>query len=287
MSEPMTRDGIVHGMPEAEYHGGPELSSTGAKKLLAAPALFKYEVLDGNREEKDVFDVGTVAHSLILGTGAQPIAYPEDVLSASGAIIPKSKEWAAEQRAAGLIPLKQAKVAEVNAMAEAVLAHPVARGFLEADGESEVSMFATCPTTGARIRARFDRKPAKLGFGIDVKTVGRRGGASDAEFTRTIFNLGYDVSAGHYVDTNQYITGEDVGFVFIAVESVAPYLVNVIPMSETYLSMGRTKSMRARALYMQCMESGEWPGYPLELKHAEPPMFAVYDYQDNYEDEGF
>ena len=41
----MKREGLVYGMPEAEYHGGrDELSSTGAKLLLDCPAKFKHEV---------------------------------------------------------------------------------------------------------------------------------------------------------------------------------------------------------------------------------------------------
>lgn len=281
----MKRDGLVLGMSEDEYHGGgsAELSSTGAKLLLDAPARFKHVVIDGNRTEKKVWDVGTAVHTRVLGTGSGAVAYPEELLSASGAIIAKSKEWAAEQRAAGLVPVKQHELDQINAVAESLLAHPTAKTLLEAPGSPEASVFASCPETGVRLRGRFDRLPDELDVAIDVKTVGQSGGAAESEFTRQIFNFGYDVQGGQYLDTLKYATGRDVDFAFVVVEMVAPYLVNVITMTHTYLEMGRGKSMEARRRYRHGLDTGEWPGYSIDIKRVEPPMFAVYDFQDNYE----
>ena len=284
----MKRDGLVLGMPEDVYHGGggAELSSTGAKLLLDSPARFKHVILDGNRTEKRAWDLGTAVHTKVLGTGSGAIAYPADLLSASGAIVAKSKEWAAWQRAAGLVPVKQHELDEINAVAESMLAHDTARTLLEAPGSPEASVFATCPETGVRLRARFDRLPDDLDVGLDVKTVGRAGGAAESEFAKQIFNFGYDVQAGQYTDTLKYATGRDLDFAFIVVEMVAPYLVNVITMTHTYIDMGRVKSMEARRRYRHGLDTGEWPGYSPEIKHVEPPMFAVYDFQDNYEHSG-
>ena len=133
------------------------------------------------------------------------------------------------------------------------------------------------------MRGRFDRLPDDLDVAIDVKTVGQSGGAAESEFTRQIFNFGYDVQGGQYLDTLKYATGRDVDFAFIVVEMVAPYLVNVITMTHTYLEMGRVKSMEARRRYRHGLDTGEWPGYSIDIKRVEPPMFAVYDFQDNYE----
>lgn len=283
----MERDGLVFDMSEVEYHAPKvELSSTGAKLLLDSPARFKHVVLDGNRTEKRVWDLGAAVHGKVLGTGAEAVAYPEDVLSASGAITAKAKEWAIDARAEGLVPVKQAELDEINAVSESLLANITARTMLEAEGDPEVSAFATCPETGVRLRGRYDYRPKNLAVLDDVKTVGRAGGASEAEFTKQIFNFGYDVQAGQYTDIHKYITGEERDFAFIVVEMVAPYLVNVITMSEQYLDMGRVKSMEARRRYRHGLDTGEWPGYSLDIKRVEPPMYAVYDFQDNYEDGG-
>lgn len=35
------REGLVYDLPEAEYHGGPELSKSGMKALLRSPAHYQ------------------------------------------------------------------------------------------------------------------------------------------------------------------------------------------------------------------------------------------------------
>lgn len=279
----MRREGIVYGMGEAEYHAPKdELSSTGAKLLLEAPAKFKYQILDGNRVHRAVYDLGSAVHAKVLGVGARVMEYPEEHLTGSGRPSTKAAtlEWAASMRADGFVLVSPDEGREIAAMSEAVLANAEARALLEADGHSEVSAFATCPTTGVRMRMRADRLPEKHDVIVDLKTV--HGSADEIEFAKTIANLGYDVQAGHYVDTLKYASGRECDFAFIVVEKSAPYLVNVVTMSHVYLEMGVTKSLEARRRYAHGMATGEWPGYS-GLHFAEPPMFAVYDYQDNYE----
>ncbi len=273
------REGLVYGMPEPEYHAPKdELSSTGAKLLLQSPAKFKHVVIDGHRPHKDAWDLGTIIHGLVLGTGwdVEELDYPDFRTNAA-------KEARDKARDAGKIPVLKHKMTHPKQVAESVLAHPTARGLLEAAGHPEVSAFGTCPETGVRLRARFDRLPTDLDVAVDLKTVGKDGGAETSVFAREIFNFGYDVQAGQYVDTIKYAAGREVDFAFIAVETTAPYLVNVVTMTHDYLEMGRTKSMEARRRYAHGMETGEWPGYSGDIKRVEPPMYAVYDFQDNYE----
>ena len=285
----MKREGLVLGMDEDEYHGGggSELSSTGAKLLLQAPALFKDQVLDRNRVEKKAWSLGTAVHSKVLGVGAETVACPPGLLASNGAMSTKdAKAWKAVQEAAGKTVVSASELAKIKAASEAVLAHPDARAILELEGDAEASVFATCPETGVRLRGRFDRLAKNHALAGDLKSVGRAGGANEAEFLRTVFSLGYDVQAAQYIDTLNYATGRDVEFVFIVVELTAPHLVNVIRLSPQYLEMGRAKSMEARRRYKHGLETGEWPGYPYGIKEVEPPMYAVYDFQDNYEDSG-
>lgn len=266
-------------MSEPEYHAPKdELSSTGAKLLLQSPAKFKHVVLDGQREHKDAWDLGTIIHGLVLGTGwdVEELDYPDWRTKAA-------QTARDEARDAGKIPVLKHKMEHPKQVAESVLAHPTARGLLEAEGHPEVSAFGTCPETGVRLRARFDRLPTKLDVAVDLKTVGKDGGAEESVFSREIFNFGYDVQAGQYVDTIKYAADREVDFAFIAVETTAPYLVNVVTMTHDYLEMGRTKSMEARRRYAYGMKTGEWPGYSIDIKRVEPPMYAVYDFQDNYE----
>jgi hypothetical protein len=64
-----TTPGFYDDIPEAEYHADRDsLSVSGAKVLLKAPALFKWQ--QDHPVHKDVFDFGSAAHALVLGVGA-------------------------------------------------------------------------------------------------------------------------------------------------------------------------------------------------------------------------
>lgn len=281
----MKREGIVYGLPENEYHAPvDELSSTGAKLLNESEAKFKYQVLDKNRAHKAAYDLGSAVHAKVLGVGSQIMEYPKEHLTPKGNISEKAAtvEWAEAQHKSGVVLVTPAQKAEFDAMVNAVMSNLEARVLLESVGHSEVSAFATCPHTGVRMRARADRKPSELHTIVDLKTV--RGSAHEDEFKRTIFNYGYDLSAGHYVDTWKYATGEDNDFVFIVMEKSPPYLTNVIRITPDWLSMGQAKSLRAREKFAHGMATGEWPGYS-GIKTVEAPMMAIYDYQDKYEND--
>lgn len=294
LTELMERAGLVLGMSEDEYHGfgehkafkTAEFSSTAAKKILQSPAHYRWTYIEGHSERKKAFDIGTAVHAKVLGVGAQAIAYPESVLSASGSIIAASKAWAEKQRVAGLVPVKQAELEQINAMAEAVLAHPDAGPALEAQGWPEASVFAVDPETGLPLRCRFDRLPEGHHVGLDLKKTAK--GASLRSFTRVIEDLGYDVQHGHYVHTAMLAELPVETMAFIVVEDAPPYGVNVIVLDEHWAEMAKQRARRARLRYMRCIESGEWPAYLPGIKYASAPPWVVNAYQDEeFEDKEF
>lgn len=272
------REGIVYGLPEREYHAPKdELSSTGAKLINEAAALYKHVVIDGNQQHKDSYDLGSMVHAMVLGTGwgIKELDFKDWRTKAA-------QEARAEARADGLIPALTHELARPKAIAEAVLAHADARNLFEQEGDSEVSAFATCPATGVRLRARADRL-VKNGPIVDLKT--SAGSAKPEDFARTVFKYGYDLQDAHYEDVFKLACGWDDEFKFVVVETRAPYLVSVVQLRSDYIDMGRDKALRARQRYAECMAAGIWPGYPSGEHVIEPPMMAVYDYQDNYETE--
>lgn len=140
-----------------DYHEdivpGGSLSSSGARALLdpGCPAQFDYDRKHPQAAKKE-FDLGTAAHTLILGNGADLVEVP-------------AKRWdsiavKAEVRAirdAGKIPLKTAELEQVKAMAAALLRHPTAAAIFDpASGMPEQSMYWRDPITGVICRARPD-----------------------------------------------------------------------------------------------------------------------------------
>ena len=275
----MKRDGLVLGMDEAVYHGGPEFSSSAAKEILKTPAHYKHVYLDGHREKKKAWDIGTAVHSKVLGVGADTVTCPPELLASNGVMSTKAaKEWRAEQEAAGLIVVSAAEQQQVNAMAESVLTHDLARGWFELPGHSEASMFATDPGTGLRLRCRFDRLPDDPRAAIDLKTTLD---ASPEGFKKRAHDLRYHVSRAHYLHTADLAGHPRQEMVFVAVENKAPYLVAVYQFDREQVERGEREARRARELLKRCQELGEWPGYSPNLEFLEAPAYAMY--QDELE----
>jgi len=263
---------IVHGMPDETYHSRPELSSTGARTLLpefkGTPAKYQYRL--GREYHSTAFDLGKAVHARVLGTGAQAIAYPPDVLASNGAASTKAaKEWADSVRAEGMVPMKAEDLRPIQAMADAVLAHPAARTLLENAPAREVSAFAD--VDGVPTRCRFDALGETTG--IDLKTSARP--VDPNTFSREVFEYGYHFQQEFYKDTYQASENRDIDFAFIAVEKAAPHLVAVHRLDFEYEAIGKRLANEARRIYAECMASGEWPGHPTDIQLVSPPPWAI------------
>lgn len=270
--------GLILDYDEAEYHQHPALSSTGAKTLIKdSPAHFKHTILDGNRTEKKAFDVGHAVHAKVLGVGMGVVEIPTDVLSSSGSIgTTAAREFIADARANDLVPLKAAEIAQVSVVAEAVLAHPLARDLFEREGVSEASAFAHDDMHGIDLRARFDRISGN--DIIDLKTAAD---ASPRGFNKNIASFRYDMQQEFYRDVFNRATGEQMGrFWFVAVETAPPYGVGVYDLDLEYELRADMDVQKAKALYAHGMKTGEWPAYSNDVVTLEAP-FWLRDYDMN------
>lgn len=274
------REGIVYGMPEGEYHRPKdELSSTGAKLILESPAKYKHQIIDGHRVHRDSYDIGTAVHTKVLGVGAAAVTCPPDLLDSTGGMRTKAaKEWKAEQQAAGVPVVSAEELTVIDSMAEAVLAHPLAKALFERAGHPEVSVFDEY--LGVKRRGRFDYLPDDGGVAVDLKTTVN---ASAREFANSAAKYGYHIQRAHYLDILQRVTGRELDMRFVVVEKTAPYLVAVHPLSEQFAEMGETAALEAVDVYRRCMEHNDWPGYPMDLAPIAPPVWSIYDHQDRYE----
>lgn len=276
---------ILFDLPDDRYHSRSELSSTGARSLLAeyggSPAKFKYR--QGRESYSSAFDVGKAVHAQVLGTGAQAIAYPEDVLASNGAASTKAaKEWAESVRAEGMVPMKASDLRPIYGMSEAVLKHPTARPLFEVCEYREVSVFT--PVDGVPSRARFDAISGETPKGIlsvDLKT---GDDATKAGFERSVAKWGYDVQESFYEDVYEASEGRPIDeFYFVAVERAAPYEVAVFRLPEVWLEMGKRKAAEARRIYRECSDSGQWPGYDTTIQFLDPPTWVVFEHETRYE----
>jgi hypothetical protein len=300
----VTYNGFVYDLDENTYHAQPELSSTGAKKLLKSAATYK-DYMEHPHETKASFDVGSAAHSKILGVGAQIAVYPDGegpethtmlddkgetvtlktVLAVNGAVSTKAaKDFEKKTREAGMIPVKRVTARVVDLMAESVLRDPRARRLLEGS-RREVSAFSKDPVTGLGCRGRFDILGDRAG---DVKTTA--GSASETGFELDAFRYGYDVQFGHYEYIHQLITGSEIPYYFIVVETTRPYLTGFHVLGQEEAVAARDKARMARNRLARALATNEWPGYenrsggPIGTLRA--PAFSIAEYQALIESEG-
>lgn len=263
--------GIYDDVSNTDYHADPALGSTSLKTLATrTPAHWQYE-----REHpvhKDVYDIGTLAHSLIL-EGDESAVEVIDVPDKRG------KKWtdpADDARAGGKIPVTTAEWSGIVAMRDAVMRHDVARQAFTGH-RPEVSVFWEEET--GMYKCRPDALHQDLI--VDLKTTIN---ADPREFGRTAHGLGYHQSAAHYIDGMKAATGDTLPFVFVLVEKTAPYLVSVVELDEEALDYGRRLNERAKRIYAACAEANLWPGY--ESSGAiSLPKYATYQTEELLENE--
>lgn len=274
----MTAPGILRITAE-DYHAdpcpAPSLSSSVARILLDQSPLHAWTACprlnpDWLPTESGVFDFGKAAHRAVLGVGESFTAIPADLLSDDGGVRTKAaKEWVQQARADGLTPLKGEAIERINAMV-AKIAGKLSANQIELDpAQSEV--VAVAQIDGIWCRAMVDNAPPDPRLPLyDFKTTTD---ASPEATMRAVMNYGYDIQAAHYLATWKAATGEDRVFRFIFQEKTAPYEVSVIEVGHDSMTMAGKKIARARAMWRNCLEADDWPGYPAGVHRIELPEF--------------
>lgn len=253
----------VYDIPEDAYHRDPvpggSLSASGAKKLLACPARFDWQRRNPP-PPSPAMEFGTAVHTLVLGQGAR-IA----VVDARSWQTQAAQEAGEQARAEGRPALLAADYLKAQAIADAVLAHPVAaRLFDPAHGDAERSIFWTDEMTGVWLRSRLDWLPRRPGWGRrmvvgDLKTCVS---ASKAAISRAVANFGYHVQGAFYTEAVRAMgLDDDPAFVFVFAEKEPPYPVTLAQLDDDALAAGHAAMRRAIERFRDCTESGIWPAY--------------------------
>lgn len=209
--------------------------------------------------------LGSLTDHLLFGTEFAYVVSPYDDFKSKDA-----KAWREEQRSAGLAVMKQESVEHARAMVEAVKAHRGAMEILDV-GRSQVALTGTLPG-GAATKGLIDWVSDAVMCLSDLKTTTD---ASGDEFTKHAINMGYHAAAAHYVDLWKQNTSEDIPFVWLVVETEAPFAVAVWIVSDAMLALGRRVNEARYRRYEECLKTGDWPAYSQEAVVLEPPAWAM------------
>lgn len=270
----------VYNLDSDEYFADPvprrlggSLSASGAKKLLPpnCPAVFDYQRHHG-QPHKAAFDFGHAAHELVLGIGAGIVA-----VDAANWMTKAAKEAKAAAYAEGKVPLLAEDVAQVEAMAEAIRAHPIASALLNPEnGKPEQALFRQDEQEGVWLRSMLDWLPDSGDGRMIVPDYKTAVSAAPELFRKSSATFGYHQQAAWYVDMVLALDlAEDAAFVFVAQEKTAPYLVTVFEPDAQALRVGREMNRRAIDIYAECESSGVWPGYSQEVELLSLPAYYV------------
>jgi hypothetical protein len=270
--------GIYDDLDEATYHADEALSASGAKKLLppSCPAIFRWE-RDHGQPTKRAFDFGHAAHAKVLGVGAEIVA-----VQAADWRTKAAKEAAEEAREAGKTPLLEHEVAQVDGMAAAIKAHPIASALLNPDhGRPEVSLFWHDRAHEVDRRARLDWLPDTDGGRLIVADYKTTASADPASIRKTVANFAYHMQDTWYRDAVVAAgLADDVAFVFIFQQKTAPYLVTVAELDAEALRIGWALNDRALQVFRECSATGVWPGYADDVELISLPGWATYQHQE-------
>ncbi len=264
----------------AVYHSDtlppePSLSSSVAKTLLAHTprhAWCEHPRLNPDFEHDDdpKFSLGSVAHELLLSRGA-------------GFIIVEADDWRGkeakakrdEAHAAGMKALLAKDYARAMRLVEVAEDRLFAAGFKLDDMERELPYFWQ-DHKGIWCRAMADAIDRKTFTVIDFKTTSL--GLTDENLARTIDNLGYDLSAGHYIRGLTKLIPESAGrwrWLWVFSEVSQPHETRIVQADASTLEIGDRKAATAMVKWERCMTAGEWPGYPATIGMAGLPDWSI------------
>lgn len=246
--------GIYPDIPHDVYHSMHDyVSNSYLSRLNKCPAAAKVP-----QEETPALLLGRAVHCYVLEG--------EDEFFKNFCVAPEVKKRTNGGKAAwaefcaanpGKDVITSAEMQTLVAMRESVYQHPFARMIL-AEGISEQTVLWTDANTGIKCKCRPDRIPSNgAGVLVDLKTTGDAG---ERGFLHSVVNYGYARQAAFYLDGYNAATGADAdAFIFIAVEKVAPYRVEIYELDPEFIEWGRMDYQRLLQIELQCREQKQYP----------------------------
>ncbi len=248
-------------MPADEYFSDADyIRSSMIRDFLDSPRLFEGKYITGTVDDKPTaaMDFGTACHTAILAD--RPLS--EVVLEIPASVLSKSGSRAGgawldfAQDNAGKVLLKAGEYNACLKVRDCVLAHPLARLYLEAPGKCEHAITWRDSESDLACRARPDKVLDKLPIVIDLKTSAESG---VRWFTNRVIDGGLDLQCAHYCDGAQQVRGEPHAWAWIVAPTSPPYMpVRVFGIDDKRFDWACQRRHKALAEIVERTASGDW-----------------------------
>lgn len=245
---------VIHDLDSREYHADKSrLNASSIKIILRSPSHYKTS-LSAESKSTPEMEFGTLYHTCTLE--------PEKVQEDCNRLSKKAVE----------------KLPEAQAMALATLNTKLGSMIKEGKGEAEITIHwdeqfdLDGELVIVKCKARLDY--TIIGNNVIIIDLKSTKDASESEFSKSIENFQYHISAFWYKRAVYAWLGRDSVFAYIACEKVDPYATAQYISDIEDEMEGKEKCSEALMLYAKAMLTDEWKGYGDDIKTIERPYWA-------------
>lgn len=276
------KDGIYEGLSFQDYCAIEAINKSGLDQIQRSPAHFIAYKSGTQREATPAMRLGSAIHCAVLepnSFSARYVCEPKDpprrptaaqinAKKPSEETIESIRFWTEfNETSLGRDILSAADWEKCHRIASRLKEKATAQEFFS-DGKFEVTLVWTDPLTGAKCKGRLDW--VTNGALVDLKSTIC---ADPREWWREVKKYNLHCQAAWYSDGWKVLTGEEVVFVFAAVEKEEPYAGGFFVGKERVVELGRSINRRNLKKFVECTEKCEWPGYKDELVEFDFPEF--------------
>lgn len=274
----LTAPGLYSDVPEAAYHGdlcpGPSLSASGCIDLVwedGCPAkFFENSYLNPNRAPEEFSNekaMGTATHVAVL----EPDLWNKKVVVLEYESYQKKAAQAErdDALASGRTPITLPQADKIQGMLRALRSHGVARdAFTEGKGEQTIVW-----KDDIWFKVRIDWLKNHRRFAIDYKTCPS---AHPSKFVTHAYSMGYLIQGALQCYALSTINDDKISleYYYVAQERNPPYCCAVYKLTPDALEWGLRFVVKAKQMFMACLERNEWPMY---REHEYPYQDRAFD----------
>lgn len=263
----------LYDVDERTYHHPecPGLSKTQISALLISKEHYQ-ELLKNPPKQTPAMKFGSACHSAVLEPELfkeRFVHYPNtpEFEGRSKAAIQAREKFDRVHRTKTILDIEDfQKIANIL---ESVYSDSLAPKLLK--GMKEKSFFWKDTVTGVLCKARPDCLNPEMKMIVDFKTISD---SSREAFERSTANYGYHLQAAHYSEgVNLYLKEKIEDFVFVCVESKAPFKVKVRRLSDMAIKAGREQCQKALFIYKEASDSNAWKEETI-IEESDLPQWA-------------